>query len=292
MLDSKYTTFLTLYKTKSYTETAKQLFVTQPAVSQKVRALQQELNLKLVDYNKSKLTFTQEGTELARLIERTETQTQQVLAQISDSQQVKSISFGTTLSFNEMIEPEFIKSLTRTYPRINCTVKNTTTIIEQLASGEIEFGLIEGNFERQNFASIPISTDKFIGVCSADSPLSQAKVSIKDILNSQLLIREPGSGSRFIFENWLASMNYDLDDFAKVISIGDIVTIQQLLSENVGISFMYESAVNSLPQYFHLSTFELADFDINHELSLVYIPGTPKEKTFAKIAEQISDILK
>ncbi|GAY73552.1 LysR family transcriptional regulator [Lentilactobacillus kosonis] len=149
MLDNKFITFLVLYQTKSFTNTAKQLFITQPAVSQQIQALQQELAVKLVEYQHSQLTFTSEGIKLAKLIERISTQTQQGLANITNPEKSQSISFGTTLSFNEMIEPQFIQQLANDYSKINCVIKNTATIVEQLISGEIEFGLIEGNFDRQ-----------------------------------------------------------------------------------------------------------------------------------------------
>jgi len=291
MLDNKFIMFLVLYQTKSFTKTAQQLFVTQPAVSQQIQALQQELNVKLVDYHHSQLTFTTEGLKLAKLIEQINTQTQQGLSDITNPEKRQSISFGTTLSFNEMIEPDFIQQLATDYPKIHCEIQNTTAIINQLISGDIEFGLIEGNFDRQSFANILIGQDEFVGVCNEEHPFSNRTISIDELLTSQLLIREPGSGSRFIFENWLAGMNYDLNDFNHMISVGDIFTIQQLLSKNLGVSFMYRSAARSLPDSFHLSTFNLDNFEISHELNMVYLPGTPKEPLFLNMANSISKIL-
>lgn len=61
MIDNRYATFALLSKNKSYTKTAKELFITQPAVSQQVKSLENELQLKLVEYRHPHLSITPAG---------------------------------------------------------------------------------------------------------------------------------------------------------------------------------------------------------------------------------------
>ncbi|WP_283678039.1 LysR family transcriptional regulator [Lentilactobacillus sp. Marseille-Q4993] len=291
MLDNKYFTFWTLYETKSFTKTAEKLFITQPAVSQQIKALQSELKMDLVTYSHSRLSFTSQGVELANLIRRIDIQTQQRIREIAAPGQPKSLSFGSTLSMNEVLEPQFIESISNDYAKINCKVANTEAILKDISAGELEFGLVEGNFDRHNFDSLLLGQDQFVGVCAADHPFHNQTVTIDECLANRLLVREPGSGSRFIFENWLNGQNHHLDDFFKVIAVGDIRTLQQLLNNNQGISFMYQSAINSLPKQFNLKTFKLVGFDITHDLNIVYLPNSPKISEVERFANLIRPIL-
>ena len=64
MFDHKLITFLTVAKVGSYTKAAEELYISQPAVSQQLKNLEEELNVKLFTYKKRKLHLTQSGKQL------------------------------------------------------------------------------------------------------------------------------------------------------------------------------------------------------------------------------------
>ncbi|WP_234987876.1 helix-turn-helix domain-containing protein [Carnobacterium iners] len=66
MLDYRYQTFLTLAEVMNYTQTAKKLHITQPAVTQHIQYLQNELNTELLHYENRQLTLTKKGKQLQK----------------------------------------------------------------------------------------------------------------------------------------------------------------------------------------------------------------------------------
>ena len=73
MIDFRLKTFINLCETKSYTKTAKNLSITQPAVSQHIKLLEEKYNLKLFDYVSKKLVLTQEGIDFLYNVQKLQT---------------------------------------------------------------------------------------------------------------------------------------------------------------------------------------------------------------------------
>lgn len=183
ILDRRYETFLTLAKTASYTKTAQQLFITQPAVTQQIASLQKDLQIELVKYERPRLIITPAGQELAKFIESVTIKSHQILAHLKQPNDKRPLKFGATLSFNAIVEPQFIKQISDQFTDINCLVANTDQILSQIDNGEIEFGLVEGNFQLADYDFIPIFKDDFIAVCNSKNPLAKKKaVQLTDCL--------------------------------------------------------------------------------------------------------------
>ncbi len=292
ILDRRYETFLTLAKTASYTKTAQQLFITQPAVTQQIASLQKDLQIELVKYERPKLIITPAGQELAKFIESVTIKSHQILAHLKQPNDKRPLKFGATLSFNAIVEPQFIKQISDQFTDINCLVANTDQILSQIDNGEIEFGLVEGNFQLADYDFIPIFKDDFIAVCNSKNPLAKKKaVQLTDCLQWPLLLRERGSGTRSILENWLGTMNRSVTDFSKVITVGDMTTIIGLLESNLGISFMYRSLLPQQLANGQLIQLPLADFKITRTLSMVFQRQSYYEAQYRQMANIIKRLL-
>lgn len=292
MLDRRYETFLMLAKTTSYTKTAQKLYITQPAVTQQIASLQKELQLELVKYERPHLVITPAGKQLAKFIESVTIKSQQILAHLQQPQAKRPLKFGATLSFNTIVEPQFIKKINDRFTDLNCLVANTDRILSQIDNGQIEFGLVEGNFNLADYDYIPIFKDRFVAVCNSKNPLAELDtVTLQDCLQYPLLLREAGSGTRSILENWLGTMNRSVDDFAKVITVGDMATIMGLLESNLGISFMYHALLPQQLEQYRLKELHLADFTITRTLSMVFQKQSYYEKQYQQLAAVIKQIL-
>ncbi len=289
MLDRRYETFLSLAKTHSYTKTAANLFITQPAVTQQIASLQKELDLKLVNYDRPKLTITPAGQKLAAFIENVNIQSNQMLTALHHPNKNRSLHFGATLSLNAIVEPAFINQIQAQYANIDCLVANTSRILHDIDSGQIEFGLVEGNFDLSGYAHLPLFQDEFIAVANSANPLAQQKyVTLSQCLTHTLLLREVGSGTRSILENWLQTSNRTVTDFSKMITIGDMMTIIKLLLADAGISFMYRSLILQELDDGTLVQLPLRGFQITRSLSMVF----PHHAYYKKEYQQLAQLLK
>ena len=84
-----------------------------------------------------------------------------------------------------------------------------------------------------------------MGICTKSSPLCGKRLSIEELLNETIIVREDGSGTRRIFEERLISSGYGLNDFRRQVSISSFVAIKALVASGIGISFLYESVIRN-----------------------------------------------
>ncbi|TPR24671.1 LysR family transcriptional regulator [Apilactobacillus micheneri] len=270
MLDQRYITFQILSKTKSYTKTAEKLFITQPAVTQQIKSLENELNLKLVNYQQPLLQITKDGQKLAEFINNINVQSNKFIHQLKETPKKRKLVFGSTRSVAIFMTPNIIKKLENQFHNIECVVTNTNEILKMIDNGKLDFAILEGNFNKQKYSYHVIKDEQFICVAGIDNPLASNKTfKIQELLKQNLLLREMGSGTRFIFANWLESLNITENDFNKVINVNEPTVINNLLQNNLGISFMYKSLAEKEINAGHLKEIKIKGLDIVRPINLV-----------------------
>ncbi|MFL2030092.1 LysR family transcriptional regulator [Loigolactobacillus zhaoyuanensis] len=290
MLDKKMHTFALLATTGSYTATAQQLFLTQPAITLQIKALEAELGLALVSYQHAQLHFTAAGQQLARYINKTDHESQKLLDQLKAPTKKRSLTLGCTRSLSSFLLADVLHQLQSQRKNIQCQIGNTNTILKALTAGDIDFGLVEGNFDKSQYDFVTLRREPFIGVTYANNPLLAATqpLSLTALLAQTLLVRESGSGTREIFQNWLTMQNARITDFQQVIEIATPTPLIQLLTSGVGISFMYRSLVTAELAQGKLVELPLRGFDLQHEINLVYLKNSYFAAQYQAIAAQIN----
>lgn len=138
--------------------------------------------------------------------------------------------------------PKVIIELSKDNPNLNIhmEVSNTKVLLEQLRIGKIDFAIVEGEFDKSNYHSLTFSLERFIPICSPKSNLAKNTINFPEIFKYPLIVREIGSGTRTILESIVKQHNYSFDSFNKIIEIGNMNAIKELVSSNIGISFLYE----------------------------------------------------
>lgn len=285
MLDKRYLTLALLAKTKSYTATAKKLFMTQPAVSQQIASLEAELALKLVNYEHQTLQITAAGKNLVEFVDKTQSEANKLMKLLNSEMTQRTLKIGSTRSLAIFLLPDLIQQIDQANQNIQTIIGNTDDVLTALRNGQIDFGLIEGNFDKVEFDAIKIKNEPFIGVTK--KKLQSEEVTIEELFDQPLLIRESGSGTRDIFKSWLATQNFELNDFDRQIEVASPMSITTLLKEGVGISFMYESLVKEAIDRHELRQINIRDFNIHHPLNLVYL----KNSYFADEYQQFAQLL-
>ncbi|MGI6621561.1 MAG: hypothetical protein GX227_02240 [Clostridiaceae bacterium] len=128
------------------------------------------------------------------------------------------------------------------------------------------FIVVEGQIDKSDYEAVLFSLEKFIPVCSPQSEFANKEVSFQEITGSRLILRERGSGTREIFENILQKNNYSLHAFGKIIEIGNMAAIKKMVSNGLGITFLFEVAAKSEIE--------------NESLSIINIPGFSEQREF------------
>ncbi|MFT8949015.1 MAG: LysR family transcriptional regulator [Liquorilactobacillus hordei] len=285
MISQEYQTFLVLSQTLSYTKTAQQLFISQPAVTQQIQRLENSLNLKLVIYKRPNLTLTTAGKQLAAFLTRAHAQAIKVLSNLQNDNQKREISFGITRSLGEVIGKKMISIMLdkADFTTIKCLAGNTASILSRIDNGTIDFGIVEGNFEKHNFSYHIIRNEPFVPIVSATHPLARKqRVTWNELLSYPLIIREEGSGSREILTSLAQKENISLTDFSQLLTISEPTLLRLLVKDGAGVSFLYRILVENDLKKGVLKQLPLQRGVVEHELYFVYA----KESFFASDYEK------
>ena len=105
MLDFRMKTFLTLCRLKNYTKTAEELFITQPAVSQHIKFLENLYGIALFTYKGKTLTLTKDGEQLRRFTLTMQRDIDKLSARFKASLAQIKLKFGATLTIGEYKMP-------------------------------------------------------------------------------------------------------------------------------------------------------------------------------------------
>lgn len=269
MLDFRHQTFLTLCSCNSFTKAAQLLHITQPAVSQHIKYLEEFYECKLFEIVNRNIILTHQGELLKEFAMTVFSDSKHFKENICSVQtDTMQFSFGATLSIGEYVMPEILSRLLTKFPemKIHMSVSNTQVLLEQLNKGELDFIVVEGLFDKSEYDSTLFSLEKFIPVCSPKSEFANKEVSFQEVTRSRLILREQGSGTREIFENILQKNNYSLHAFSRIIEIGNMAAIKKMVSNDLGITFLFEVVGKK----------EIED----KSLSVINVPGFFEQREF------------
>lgn len=274
MLDFRIYTFLELCKTLSYTKTAEKLHMTQPAVTQHIKFLEEFYKNKLFLYSGRTLSLTEYGKLLHRYLVAMNSDSEKVREKILNlSSNNHTLNFGATLTIGEYVIPKVLRKLSSDYPEINVSisVKDTKLLLEKLENGDIEFLLVEGFFEKTKYDSFLFSKEEFVAVCSNKNRFSQGEFTFEDLLEERIIVREKGSGSRDIFEKILYDNNLSINDFNKKYEIENIKIIKEMVKNNAGITFIYKTAIEEEIKKGEITVIKLKNFHAEREFNFVFL---------------------
>lgn len=283
MIDFRINTFLTLCKVLNYTKTAKILHITQPAVTQHIKFLESKYEVKLFSYSGRDLSLTEAGKVLYNFSLAMKTSSDKILKSLPLLEvEDYNLKFGTTLTIGEYVMSPLIEDLIKKYPNIKVTMEvgNTKTLLNKLQEGKIDFTILEGHFNKSKYSSRLFSKERFIGICGPDNRLGLEEIDFDEIFTQRLIFRESGSGTREIFEKILYEQNTTMEGFKDILEIGNIPVIKNLVKKGLGITFLYEKAVEKEILNGELNEIKIKDFNIKREFNFVYLKDSLHEKEY------------
>lgn len=285
MLDFRMETFLTVCETMNFTKAAEALNITQPAVSQHIRWIEECYGVKLFSYSGKKMTLTGAGELLKNTALTMKHDVIFLKKRLQELPEQRSLHFGVTLTVGEYVIPEAVRRYLDAYPdtAVRMVVANTRELLKKLDGGEIDFALVEGYFAKNEYDHLVYATEPYVAVCAPAYPFRAQTGTIEDLIGERLVVREKGSGSRDILERYLEERNLKLSDFGSLTEIGSIDAIKALVKGGCGITFLYEAAVRRELAEGTLKKIRLADFHVMHDLTFIWRSGSAFSTDYAAL---------
>ncbi len=269
MHDFRLKSLLETVRRGSFSAAAEALHITQPAVSQHIKALEESYGVKLIAKRKNRPFATQEGLRLFHHAEKIEAIYQAIERDMRNANSaIRIYDVGATLTVGEYILPNLLAEYRRLHAetRIRLAVQNTARILDHLHHGQIVLGIVEGPVEKAGLRAQPFAKDELIVVAAPDHPIAarSGRLPLAELLAAELILREPGSGTRLVFERYLMRHGIDPRLVHPYMEIESINTIKYLVRSQLGVAVISRLTVRE----------EL------REGSLVHVPlaGSPIER--------------
>lgn len=274
-MDIKLLTFIELSEVNSFTKAAKNLNLTQPAVSQHIKQLEQEYNVKLFNRTSNGLSLTKEGEIVLKYALRIQSLYSDMTRKIKDNKKyINNLTIGITHTSESNIAPEIMAKYAEknSGTRIRIISDSIKKLYEKLNNYQIDLAIIEGKITNKKFSSILLGTDSLIAVVSPDNNLSNKKiVSIGDLKKENLILRDLESGTSTLFINELSKMDEDINNFHLSLEMDNVSSIKTLVRKNLGISILPRSACSREIKEKKLVGLPIENMDLVRETNLVFL---------------------
>jgi DNA-binding transcriptional LysR family regulator len=269
MIDTKIYTFLKVAQYRNYTKAATELNLTQPAVTQHIKKLEEYYNCRLINIDGKSVKLTKQGKLLYNYAKFQVANEEQLINQIKKVE--TPIKIGATLSIADYYLPNYLSSYLSNYDELlYVTVKNTESIIKMLLNNELYCAFIEGIFDKSLFKHYEFCNTKFLPVARKGHPLEGQNVTLSDIHKYPLILREKGSGTREIFENYLYQKNDSLLSASKIYEISSFGIMKKMIKNSNAISFMYEEVARQEVERGELCNLSIENYSIQRPLYFIY----------------------
>lgn len=185
-----------------FSRAADALRLTQPAISDQVRKLEAEYDVRLFNRDRKQVTLTPTGEALLEVTRRMFEMEEQALALLSETQAIKSGHLSLIVDSAHHVV-NILEPFRRKYPGISVSVNggNTDRVIDDLNSYTADIGVLGELPEGRDFEIIRLGTTPIVAFAARSNPTGgKQSISFADLAAQPLVMREPGSKTRAKFE--------------------------------------------------------------------------------------------
>jgi aminoethylphosphonate catabolism LysR family transcriptional regulator len=220
-----------------FSRAAEELRLTQPAISDQVRRLEEEYDVLLFNRHKKQVVLTQAGERLLEITRRLFDNEQQALDLLSETRALRSGSLRIVADAAHHLL-NILGRFRQRFPGVRITVRagNTETIIDSLYRYEADLGVIGEVPETRDFEHVHLGAAPIIAFVAVHHPLAGEKVlTFAQLIQSPLVLRERGSRTRAKLEAAAAMAGVSLQP---AIEAEGREAVREIVASGAGVGFV------------------------------------------------------
>lgn len=274
MIDDKLNTLIVLERERNYTKTAALCHISQPAVTQHIKSLEDFYGIKIFKRNGRELLLTKEGGLLVENAKRLHALNSKFKNELDLSlKKLKKLNIGITLTAGGYFIPEILKVFKENYPLIkfNFHTDLAENLIARINNFELDFAIIDGIPPKSNLNKTLISMDQLIVIANNSHHLLNEKNVTFDMLKKEdFILRHDTADTRKAFDAYLRNHLETIDDFNIILEIDNTALIKELIIKGYGISIMSKALCEQNIKQGVIKEIQIDDFNLERGIYLVY----------------------
>ena len=272
--------FIAVCESGGITKAASALYIAQPAVSQTIAEIEKHYNVILFDRIGNRLVLTDSGKRLLAKAKETVASFDDFEHLARESNTNADLRIGASLTIGKLFIPQMVAAIHQELPQIRLSViiQQTSVIEGLLMNGSLDFAFVEGSIRSDHLITQAVFQDRLTAVSSCQFAVPK-RITLKELTEYPLLLREPGSASRYLLNAALSVKN--LTAIPMIESASNQALIACAAAGN-GIAVLPHSLVIEWIGQGKLKTITIADCDFVRDYLLAY----HKNKRFYSLQER------
>lgn len=241
-------TYIEVIKAGSFSEVAKKLSISQPAVSFQIQKLEQELGVRLIDRRQKRPVMTEAGKRLLAFAELFDEEHRALMRDFEDLREgvTGNLVIAASTVPGDFILPPILGEFKRQHPAVSIqvAVADSARVIEAVKSGDYDMGFCGVYPEDEELEAVKIAEDEIVLIVFPEHPFAKReKIHFLDICSEPLIFREPTSGTQRNVEVLLAKAGFDLSQCQPSLILGTTEATVTAVEAKLGIAFVSNLAI-------------------------------------------------
>jgi len=278
--------FVRVAELQSFTRAAKQLYMSQPAISFQIKALEEDLSVILLQRSERKVALTEAGRLLYPEAKQMLGHYNKIKAGLDALRGLKSghMIIGASTIPGEYLLPAVIGSFRSKYPgvRVNLRIAGSGDVLKWLQERDIDLGVVGAIGEQENVEFTKWLDDELVLVVPPGHRWSGKTIDISDLLYEKLILREEGSGTRKSMFAILEKQGLSTDDIKVEMELGSTRSVISAVQAGMGIALVSNWAAADIIETGKLGETKLKGINLTRSFYLARIsPGIANYATDA-----------
>lgn len=288
-------TFALAAEELNFTQTARMLHLSQPAVSLQIRELEDDLGVALFERRGRGLALTPAGEHLkplARTLLRDADNLKEALGEFRGVPQgVLRIGASTTLGI--YLLPHVLGRFSRAFPAVRASLRiaEADSLVRALRDGEIDLALVEEDIPLGaifGWEKVPLIDDELVLIASSEHAWAERDaVALEELAAQAFILRQPESSTRQLIQDRLAEAGFDPRRVSVRFELGHTEGIKRSVMAGLGLGFVSRYAIADELRAGSLVEVRIQDFSIGRKLWLI----RPAEKKLATHTLRFCEVL-
>ena len=282
MENFRLTVFRAVARQASFRKASEALHLSQPAVSQHIHALEEELGCRLFDRSGTRTSLTAAGKLLLKYAERSVrvlNEAKSALAKL-EGEVSGDLRLGASTTVAQYILPRMLGAFLKDNPRVTLSVisGNTEEIVDLLLRDSIMLGMIEGPPRSKEVHVEKFLDDQMVLIAPAGHEWSGiGSIPLQSLTKVPLLLREQGSGSRHVVEHALKKAGLSPSQLQIRMALDSTEAIVSGVEAGLGIGFVSQWAISKAARLGTIVPIRVENFEIRRDLTLIRRIGPAPE---------------
>lgn len=286
-------TFREIARLGSFSAVAKELGISQPAVSFQIQKLEQELGTRLIDRSQRAITLTSAGQRLLRFAGEVEEHRERLQHDLEEMREDVSgdLNIAASTIPGEYLLPPLLSKFKHQHPavKIQVAVTDSITVINRVRDNAYEVGFCGIEPDGKDLEFFKIGSDEITLIVFSGHPFAgRAEITPDELTDEPFIFREGTSGTQRNLENLLSKAGFDIRKWSPQLVLGSTQAVIAAVAAGAGIAFISSVAVRRGATMAAIREVKVRGLQTHRDFYCIY----HRERTTSKLYTEFRNFIK